>query len=73
MFVGRERELQILEQLHASEKAELFVLYGRRRFGKTELLTTPHELARERPEILLFSLQEILDRCQMGRESRITQ
>jgi hypothetical protein len=39
MFVDRERENQILEQSYASGQAELFVLYGRRRVGKTELLT----------------------------------
>jgi len=38
MFVGRERELRVLEELHGSARPELFVLYGRRRVGKTELL-----------------------------------
>ncbi len=38
MFVNRERELNLLEQCYASSRAELFVLYGRRRVGKTELL-----------------------------------
>jgi AAA+ ATPase superfamily predicted ATPase len=37
-FVGRERELAFLEELRDSGKPELFVLYGRRRVGKTELL-----------------------------------
>lgn len=37
-FVNRERELATLEQSHASGRAELYVLYGRRRVGKTELL-----------------------------------
>ena len=39
MFLDRERELALLEERYASDKAELFVLYGRRRVGKTELLT----------------------------------
>lgn len=39
MFIGRERELKSLEQLHASGKFEFVVLYGRRRVGKTALLT----------------------------------
>lgn len=39
MFVNRERELALLEERYASGRAELFVLYGRRRVGKTELLT----------------------------------
>jgi len=38
MFIGREAELAQLEALYASGRAELFVLYGRRRVGKTELL-----------------------------------
>lgn len=38
MFVNRVAELDLLEKRYASGKAELFVLYGRRRIGKTELL-----------------------------------
>lgn len=38
MFVNRERELSFLAQRHATGQAELVVLYGRRRVGKTELL-----------------------------------
>ncbi len=37
-FIGRKGELQVLEELADSGRAELFVLYGRRRVGKTELL-----------------------------------
>ena len=37
-FVGRERELAVLNEFADSGEAELFVLYGRRRVGKTELL-----------------------------------
>jgi AAA+ ATPase superfamily predicted ATPase len=38
MFVNRISELELLEKRYASGKAEFFVLYGRRRVGKTELL-----------------------------------
>jgi AAA+ ATPase superfamily predicted ATPase len=38
MFVNRVAELDLLEKRFASGKAEFFVLYGRRRVGKTELL-----------------------------------
>lgn len=38
MFLGRTRELDVLVELAASPRPELFVLYGRRRVGKTELL-----------------------------------
>lgn len=38
MFVDRQAELSHLEDLYRSGKAELFILYGRRRVGKTDLL-----------------------------------
>ena len=38
MFVNRRSELDLLEKHYKSGRAELFVLYGRRRVGKTELL-----------------------------------
>lgn len=38
MFINRKAELAQLSQLYNSDHAELFVLYGRRRVGKTELL-----------------------------------
>ena len=38
MFVNRVAELDLLERRFASGQAEFFVLYGRRRVGKTELL-----------------------------------
>jgi hypothetical protein len=40
MFVNREEELNLLERAYRSGRAELLVLYGRRRVGKTELLRT---------------------------------
>lgn len=38
MFIGRERELQILEKLYEGESFECVVIYGRRRVGKTTLI-----------------------------------
>jgi uncharacterized protein len=38
MFIGREAELGVLNRLADRGAPELFVLYGRRRVGKTELL-----------------------------------
>ncbi len=38
MFVNRGRELAALERSFSAGDAQLFVLYGRRRIGKTELL-----------------------------------
>ena len=38
MFHGRERELNELNRLYRENRFQLFVLYGRRRVGKTALL-----------------------------------
>ena len=38
MFVGREQELNTLEQLYATDKFQFAVIYGRRRVGKTALI-----------------------------------
>lgn len=38
MFINRISELTLLEKHYRSNRAEFFVLYGRRRVGKTELL-----------------------------------
>ena len=38
-FVGRSRELEVLNHLWESPQARLLILYGRRRVGKTRLLT----------------------------------
>lgn len=38
MFVDRKEELNLLEKLFQKKDAQLIILYGRRRIGKTELL-----------------------------------
>ena len=38
MFVGREKELRDLQRLYEEDSFQMFVLYGRRRVGKTTLL-----------------------------------
>lgn len=38
-FLGRERELGMLDELWASPSAQMLIMYGRRRVGKTALLT----------------------------------
>ena len=37
-FVDRQRELEFLEKKYREDKANLIVIYGRRRVGKTELI-----------------------------------
>ena len=39
MFIGREHELAALNKLYASDKFEFVVIYGRRRVGKTALIS----------------------------------
>ena len=46
-FHGRAAELRVLDELWQSERAALAVLYGRRRIGKTRLLT---HWAKSKPE-----------------------
>lgn len=38
-FINRREELKLLEGLYKTNKAEFVVIYGRRRIGKTELIT----------------------------------
>jgi len=47
-FVGRERELKILQKEWELGQARMLILYGRRRIGKTRLITHWIEMARPR-------------------------
>lgn len=51
-FIGRTEELTFLESCYTSNKAQLVVVYGRRRVGKTELLT---HFAQHKPHVFLAS------------------
>ncbi len=52
MFINRKAELELLAQMYNSDRAELFVLYGRRRVGKTELL---HAFCEGKPHIFFIA------------------
>lgn len=39
VFIGRKKELDYLESLYASDKFEMLILHGRRRIGKSYLLS----------------------------------
>ena len=54
MFIGRQNELQMLEDLYRSPDFQFLVLYGRRRVGKTSLL---QEFSR-RHRTIFYSAQE---------------
>lgn len=48
MFIDREAERLMLEKLYSQPDAQFFVLYGRRRVGKTELL---REFCKNKPHL----------------------
>lgn len=58
MFVGRERELALLEQCYGSDKLECAVVYGRRRVGKTTLIA---EFVKNKPHVMFAALDNSLD------------
>ncbi|MCI8627786.1 MAG: ATP-binding protein [Lachnospiraceae bacterium] len=60
-FIGRETELHFLEERYQSAKAELIVLYGRRRIGKTETLK---KFCEGKPHVF-FSCRECTDKMQL--------
>lgn len=57
MFIGRESELQFLNDAYQSNKAEFIVLYGRRRVGKTELL---NEFCKDK-DAIFYTCREYTD------------
>ena len=61
MFIGREAELQFLENRYHSGHGELVVLYGRRRVGKTETL---RHFCENKPHVF-FSCRECTDQLQL--------
>jgi hypothetical protein len=54
MFIGREKELAELNEMYVQDKFQLFVLYGRRRVGKTTLL---NEFCKNKPAIFYSAEQ----------------
>lgn len=53
-FIGRENELSDLNELYSQDKFQLFVLYGRRRVGKTALL---NEFCKDK-ETIFYSAEQ---------------
>jgi len=54
MFIGRNKEMGLLEELYESDRFEFLVMYGRRRVGKTSLL---QEFSKKHT-CIFFSAQE---------------
>jgi len=69
MFIGREKELALLETLHTSDKFEYLVLYGRRRVGKTSLLK---EFSKDHP-VIFYSAQAKNDSLNLSDFSKALQ
>ncbi len=66
MFIGRKAELKFLNEKYKENKAQLIVLYGRRRVGKTETLK---EFCKGKPHVF-FSCTQATDRVQLARFSK---
>lgn len=65
-FFGRENELKFLQKAYQSDKAEMIVLYGRRRVGKTELLK---EFCQQKPSVF-YSCRKYTDQEQLRNFSK---
>jgi AAA+ ATPase superfamily predicted ATPase len=52
IFIGRSRELSELNRRYQSQKGEFLILYGRRRVGKTRLLT--HWMETDKPRAFFW-------------------
>ena len=66
MFVGREKELAALEGLYGEDSFQMVVLYGRRRVGKTTLIS---EFISGKPAIF-FTATEVNDALNLDVFSR---
>lgn len=69
MFIKRDKELALLESLHASNKFAYLVLYGRRRVGKTSLLK---EFSKNHP-VIFYSSQAKNDSLNLADFSKTLQ
>ncbi len=58
MLIGREPELEILNQEYRKRKASFTVIYGRRRVGKTTLIS---EYIKEKPSLFYYATESSLE------------
>ena len=66
MFIGRKAELEELQKRYEQEAFQLFILYGRRRVGKTTLL---NEFCRDK-ETIFYSAEQSNDKLNLEKFSR---
>lgn len=67
MFLGREKELQEMEYLYRQNRFQLFILYGRRRVGKTALL---REFCKDKKAIF-FSAEQSNEKMNLEKFSEL--
>lgn len=66
MFIGRSTEMNILDELYNSDKFEMLVMYGRRRIGKTTLLS---KFSKNKKSVF-FVAEEINDKLLLEKFSK---
>ncbi len=67
MFIGREKELSDLNAMYQDSRFQLFVLYGRRRVGKTTLL---NEFCKDKPSIF-YSAEQSNNKLNLNKFSSV--
>ena len=67
IFIGREQELADLNELYAQDRFQLFILYGRRRVGKTTLL---NEFCKGKDSIF-YSAEQSNDKLNLDKFSAL--
>lgn len=67
LFIGREKELAELNDLYIQDRFQLFVLYGRRRVGKTTLL---NEFCKGK-DAIFYSAEQSNDKLNLEKFSRL--
>ncbi len=55
MFIGRKKELQVLNDLYQADQFQCAIVYGRRRIGKTSLI---NEFVKDKATIYFTGLEE---------------
>ena len=68
-MIARESEMRRLEELYESKKFECLVMYGRRRVGKTTILTS----FAEKYKAIFFSAQKLNDALSLRNFSNVVQ
>lgn len=68
IFVGRKKELEILDQEYKTATASFIVVYGRRRIGKTRLI---EEFLADKPDQIYYLAADETDTLQLRELKRL--